>query len=93
MLIVDIFIFYFVGWYLDQVAPRTWGVPKPYYFLFQPSYWRGVFGCTSSYTTPILSRETILDSHGKSKTVEEAPRDQVDELAGGKGVAVRALRK
>lgn len=28
-----------LGWYLEHVFPRTYGVQQPWYFLLQPSYW------------------------------------------------------
>lgn len=28
-----------LGWYLENVFPRTYGVQHPWYFVFQPSYW------------------------------------------------------
>ena len=27
--------------YIDAVKPGEYGVPKPFYFPFQPSYWCG----------------------------------------------------
>ncbi|KAG6584928.1 ABC transporter A family member 4 [Phytophthora cinnamomi] len=28
-----------LGWYLENVFPRTYGVQQKWYFIFQPSYW------------------------------------------------------
>jgi len=34
-----IFGYMSIGWYFDNVNPQNRGVPKPWYFLFQPSFW------------------------------------------------------
>ena len=34
--------------YIDAVKPGTYGVPKPFYFVFLPSYW-----CSSVARRPI----------------------------------------
>jgi ATP-binding cassette subfamily A (ABC1) protein 3 len=41
MLICDIFLYMIIAWYVDAVKPGTYGVPKPLYFPFLPSYWTG----------------------------------------------------
>jgi ATP-binding cassette subfamily A (ABC1) protein 3 len=39
LLFFDTLLYTFLGWYLDQVMPRQYGVPRPLYFLLTPSYW------------------------------------------------------
>jgi len=41
MFTIDFFIYLFLGWYLQNVIPHEFGVAKPWYFLFLPSYWCG----------------------------------------------------
>ena len=41
MFTVDFFIYLFLGYYLQNVIPHEYGVAKPWYFLFLPSYWCG----------------------------------------------------
>ncbi|XP_076468682.1 phospholipid-transporting ATPase ABCA3-like [Babylonia areolata] len=41
MLVIDTVILFILTWYLDNVRPGTYGVPRPWYFPFQPSYWCG----------------------------------------------------
>ncbi|PNF40610.1 ATP-binding cassette sub-family A member 3 [Cryptotermes secundus] len=40
MFIVDIFIYSFVTWYISSIMPGQYGLAKPWYFIFMPSYWR-----------------------------------------------------
>lgn len=41
MLIFDTVLYSFLGWYLNKVVPREWGVVLPWYFPCMPSYWCG----------------------------------------------------
>lgn len=41
MMFVSFWIFTFLGIYLDNVLPGVNGIRKPFYFIFQPSYWFG----------------------------------------------------
>jgi hypothetical protein len=38
-LFFDTILYTFLGWYLDQVVPQQYGVARPFYFFFLPSYW------------------------------------------------------
>ncbi|XP_019855200.1 PREDICTED: ATP-binding cassette sub-family A member 3-like [Amphimedon queenslandica] len=42
MLAIDTFVYMLLYWYIDAVKPGEYGVPKPFYFPFLPSYWCGV---------------------------------------------------
>ena len=37
-LFVDAFVFLMLTWYIDNVNPGTYGVPKPWYFPFKVGY-------------------------------------------------------
>ena len=41
MFMADFFIYLFLGYYLQNVIPHEYGVSKPWYFIFLPSYWCG----------------------------------------------------
>ena len=47
MLIFDCFLFLFLTWYIENIFPGEYGIPKPLYFPFQPSYWCGNKGTIS----------------------------------------------
>jgi ABC-type multidrug transport system fused ATPase/permease subunit len=44
-LFLDTLLYIFLGWYLELVIPRQYGVGRPWYFLILPSYWGSVFCC------------------------------------------------
>ena len=41
MFVVDFFIYTFLGYYLTMVLPHTYGIRKPFYFIFTPEFWCG----------------------------------------------------
>lgn len=41
MLIVDTILYLLIALYVETVLPGEYGVPLPWYFPCQPSYWRG----------------------------------------------------
>jgi len=43
MLAFDTVLYSILAWYADQVFPSEFGTTKPFYFPFQPSYWRSFF--------------------------------------------------
>ncbi|XP_029285305.1 LOW QUALITY PROTEIN: ATP-binding cassette sub-family A member 1 [Cottoperca gobio] len=42
MLYVDAFIYATAAWYIEAVFPGEYGMPRPWYFIFQINYWGGV---------------------------------------------------
>ena len=69
--------------YFENVFPGEYGVPRPFYFPFQPSYWCG------SKRRGRLSSVEDLKMHGKGKggDFEEEPEGATV------GVAIENLRK
>jgi ATP-binding cassette subfamily A (ABC1) protein 3 len=47
ILMFDTIAYSFLGWYLEQVLPKEFGVRQPYLFIFHKSYW--VPGATDSW--------------------------------------------
>uniref|UniRef100_A0A3Q2D7Z4 P-type phospholipid transporter n=1 Tax=Cyprinodon variegatus TaxID=28743 RepID=A0A3Q2D7Z4_CYPVA len=42
MLYVDAFIYALAAWYIEAVFPGQYGIPRPWYFIFQLNYWGGI---------------------------------------------------
>uniref|UniRef100_A0A8C4IQ72 P-type phospholipid transporter n=1 Tax=Dicentrarchus labrax TaxID=13489 RepID=A0A8C4IQ72_DICLA len=40
MMVFDAFLYAILAWYLDNVFPGQYGIGRPFYFPFQPSYWQ-----------------------------------------------------
>ena len=66
MLIADLLIYLFLGYYLQNILPHDFGVRRPWYFIFTPSYW----GCKKKKKNLIIGEnppkeekeELILDN-------------------------------
>ncbi|XP_026071559.1 ATP-binding cassette sub-family A member 1 [Carassius auratus] len=41
MMLFDAFIYWILTWYIENVYPGQYGIPKPWYFPFTSSYWCG----------------------------------------------------
>ncbi|XP_060571216.1 phospholipid-transporting ATPase ABCA1-like [Ruditapes philippinarum] len=52
MIAVDTVVYFILAWYIDNVHPGSYGIPKPWYFPFTSSYWCG----TSLWETCCLKR-------------------------------------
>jgi hypothetical protein len=44
ILVFDIFLYMVLTWYIEGMYPGRYGVSKPWYFPFMPSYWCGQSG-------------------------------------------------
>ena len=54
-MIMDTVIYAILVWYIEAVHPGSYGLPRPWYFICQPSYWFGHY--TQSCTK--ISRRTF----------------------------------
>ena len=70
--------------YVNQVKPGRYGVPKPFYFPLQPSYWTGR-PCRSTKTRAQVSNPLLV--HDSERLHEEEPRDMTI------GISIQSLVK
>ena len=56
MMLIDIFIYGFLAWYLDQTIPHEYGTPRHPLFLLNPYYW-----------LPFLEKFPLIKDHGMSR--------------------------
>uniref|UniRef100_W5N6N8 P-type phospholipid transporter n=1 Tax=Lepisosteus oculatus TaxID=7918 RepID=W5N6N8_LEPOC len=50
MMLIDSFIYWMLTWYIENVFPGQYGIPRPWYFPFTASYWCGL--SAKSYGDP-----------------------------------------
>ena len=62
VLLLDSLLYLVVAWYLEAVFPGKYGVAKPFYFIFQPSYWLGVHHSTRVHNFELLPVDGGEDS-------------------------------
>ncbi|XP_060088217.1 retinal-specific phospholipid-transporting ATPase ABCA4 [Heteronotia binoei] len=84
MMLFDAFIYGLFAWYLDNVFPGDYGIPRPWYFPLQPSYWRGSGRLKAEKTATAEDKISEKASSVHSKSTEEEARKSVpDESASG----------
>ncbi|XP_046904791.1 phospholipid-transporting ATPase ABCA1-like isoform X1 [Hypomesus transpacificus] len=81
MMLVDSLLYWFLTWYIENVFPGQYGIPKPWYFPFTTSYWCG----TTSASDADL---TLLKEHGEYNDRLEKPAPEMKA-----GVSIRNLVK
>ena len=69
MFTVDFFIYILLGYYLQNVVPREYGVQKPFYYIFMPSYWFGSCSCCNKEENE--SKKKIEQEKESGKMVKE----------------------
>uniref|UniRef100_A0A8B9GRH0 P-type phospholipid transporter n=1 Tax=Astyanax mexicanus TaxID=7994 RepID=A0A8B9GRH0_ASTMX len=57
MLYVDAFIYGVATWYIEVVFPGQYGIPRPWYFVFQLKYWGGALMEADSKNTDRIEAE------------------------------------
>ncbi|PSN44306.1 ATP-binding cassette sub-family A member 3 [Blattella germanica] len=79
MLIVDMILYSIITWYIDCIKPGQYGIARPWYFIFQPSYWRR--GRVDDLTFSDVDEATL------SKKFEKPPANHTV------GIKIQNLRK
>ncbi|KAL4006708.1 leucine-rich repeat-containing protein 16 [Sarotherodon galilaeus] len=81
MMLIDALLYWVLTWYIENVFPGQYGIPKPWYFLFTASYWRGTASVTDD--KPSL----LTDSNAHNEHMEKPPPNMTA------GVSIRNLVK
>uniref|UniRef100_A0A669C2U1 ABC transporter domain-containing protein n=1 Tax=Oreochromis niloticus TaxID=8128 RepID=A0A669C2U1_ORENI len=69
MMLIDALLYWLLTWYIENVFPGQYGIPKPWYFLFTASYWRG----TASVTDDKPSVLTDSNAHNGKPDLHISP--------------------
>uniref|UniRef100_A0A3Q2Q6M2 ATP-binding cassette sub-family A member 1-like n=1 Tax=Fundulus heteroclitus TaxID=8078 RepID=A0A3Q2Q6M2_FUNHE len=94
MLLVDAVLYWVLTWYIENVFPGQYGIPKPWYFPFTSSYWCGMTATTEN------DPDLLTDSREHNGYFERPPpgvkvgvsiRNLVKIYKTGKKVAVDGL--
>ncbi|XP_072169976.1 uncharacterized protein [Diadema setosum] len=77
LLACDGALYFLLGWYIKTLFPGKYGVPRPWYFPLQPSYWCRCY-CSSKrdmtyYINSAFTAESGVTPTGKGSAVEEEP--------------------
>ena len=78
MFTADFFIYLFLGYYLQNVIPHEYGVAKPWYFLFLPSYWFG--DCCKKKNSDLAYEPTEKKSEKVKEITKKVENGQNEEV-------------
>ena len=73
IMLFDSFIYMFLTWYLESIAPGEFGIPKPWYFLVSPRYWCGDSLCNFSSKKKLKNSwfKKIFGFNSKQRFIEK----------------------
>ncbi|XP_070574888.1 phospholipid-transporting ATPase ABCA3-like [Ptychodera flava] len=83
MLLVDTVLYGLVAWYVEAVFPGSYGVPRPFYFPFQASYW-----CGKRNNNAVNMNDIGLDNKREADHNHEAEPSNLSA-----GVSIKKLTK
>ncbi|KAK3753339.1 hypothetical protein QZH41_015277 [Actinostola sp. cb2023] len=86
MMLISSVVFMIFTWYIEGIFPGKFGIPKPFYFPFQKSYWCG-FSHDDIIEANAKHQELDEENEGHNHDVEDEPTDL--EV----GVGIKNLRK
>ncbi len=84
MLVIDSFFYMTVAWYVNEVKPGKYGVPKPLYFFLLPSYWCN----TKRILTKSRNLKPAISAHNYDPAAHEQVRGNAEV-----GISIRNLTK
>lgn len=79
----DIILYAFLAWYIDNVFPGEFGIPRPPWFFVTKKYWSDTFGLKDKPHEGLLANIEVSDD------VEAVPVELQDKAS----VVIRNLRK
>lgn len=82
---LDTLLYAFLAWYIDNVFPGEFGIPRPPWFFVTKKYWNDTFGLKDTPHEGLLS-QTAMEA---SDDVEQVSGDLKDRAS----VVIRKLRK
>ncbi|KAM9379360.1 retinal-specific phospholipid-transporting ATPase ABCA4 [Phaethornis superciliosus] len=71
MMLFDAFLYGILSWYLDNVFPGAYGLPQPWYFPVQESYWLGTRNPKAEITAADAERTPEAEGCVDQKAEEE----------------------
>jgi ABC-type Na+ transport system ATPase subunit NatA len=104
MLVVDLFLYSFLGWYLDQTLPQEFGTREKPWFLFTKAYWLrgaeggaagGVAGGAAGGAAEALGAEEreALNQGVEPQNFEGVPGELREQEGAGRCLSICGLRK
>uniref|UniRef100_I3JKY4 P-type phospholipid transporter n=1 Tax=Oreochromis niloticus TaxID=8128 RepID=I3JKY4_ORENI len=90
MMLIDALLYWLLTWYIENVFPGQYGIPKPWYFLFTASYWRGTASVTDDKPS-VLTDSNHMEKPPPNMTAGVSIHNLVKIYKTGKKLAVDGL--
>ncbi|KAL4218636.1 ATP-binding cassette sub- A member 2 [Mactra antiquata] len=81
MMCVDTVLYFILAWYIENVHPGTYGIPKPWYFPFTCSYWLN----TTPTDCDIKQLVGIHRKHGQYKYIQRSDSN-LENISDNQGI-------
>ncbi|XP_070557065.1 uncharacterized protein [Ptychodera flava] len=82
MMMIDGVIYFIIGWYINNVYPGQYGIPRPFYFPLTASYWN----CCARTSRPSPREKYIQNPDMQAHTNPTYEVGYLDEEGGRPGV-------
>ena len=89
MLLLDTVMYALITWYVETAFPGEYGVPKPWYFPFQKSYWIS----DAASDAKVARRDVNIGSSSMELRRQQPEKFEAEPPHLHAGVAVEKLRK
>eukprot|EP00051_Salpingoeca_urceolata_P015767 m.206008 g.206008 ORF g.206008 m.206008 type:complete len:2576 (+) comp18495_c0_seq1:570-8297(+) len=93
MMIMDTFLYALLTWYIEAVFPGEFGVPRPWFFLFQKSYWLGEAGSRKVTSASSHSHYQDDDDDDAMLLLEDGSHSTASSGNGGAMIEITDLQK
>uniref|UniRef100_A0A8C6UGH4 Zgc:172302 n=1 Tax=Neogobius melanostomus TaxID=47308 RepID=A0A8C6UGH4_9GOBI len=91
MLYVDALIYAVAAWYIEAVFPGEYGIPRPWYFVFQMNFWSGLSLEVGMSIPPAPTEQDHIEPEPNNLVLGVSIRDLVKIYKKGGKVAVNHL--
>ncbi|PFX16944.1 ATP-binding cassette sub-family A member 1 [Stylophora pistillata] len=81
MMMIDAVIYGILTWYIEAVLPGQYGIPRPWYFPFQKSYWFEVANKKVVEVDASGTEQRASHSHGRGAVSYRSNTGGMDEVA------------
>ena len=90
IMLLDSAIYMFLAWYIENVWPGEFGAGKPFYFLFQPSFWcSNAFENKLGRTAEKIKKMSDDGNNEEDVVIREDFRNENSKI----GIEIKDLRK
>ncbi|CAJ0932901.1 unnamed protein product [Ranitomeya imitator] len=82
MMLFDAFVYWIIAWYIDHVFPGEYGIPRPWYFAFLPTYWCNFQNPSQGDADSVETELSVHENEGDNQeNAEDKSEEDVETLS------------